>query len=218
MTKIYPIIPLNGEMYMVDNNYPIGGKYVALSERNGPQFGEIREFKNHHINGSWNTNWYYPKVPIGTFHIVATTDKKLGLPLLPSIEEVISYRGFNEAWNGVLSTIQNTWTRHAIFQFTNKVKDVWKAGYKAGSKKQYTDKDIWFVLHEVLGRGLNMVDDSTQILEIIQSLKPIPTAVEVETDEEVWTGQGSEITENKNFGKPLVDKQGFIIFKRWIYE
>lgn len=83
MTKVFDIIYLNNEMYMVDKKYEhnslvIYGKEIfRVRERNLYDFPTM----------GWRCMPNQNASILPYDRIVATTDKSLGLPLLPAIEE-----------------------------------------------------------------------------------------------------------------------------------
>lgn len=189
MTKIYPIISLNGEMYMVDPKAHIKkGEWYIFS------FDGVVQLYNQANEQSE----YY-------FKIIATTDKSLGLSLLPSIEDEM-YMGLK--------------TRPGMLGLDEKEHEAFLSGYRlAASKKQYTEEDM----RQAYAEGIlnqqkrSLYGNFEQFINSLESLKPIPTAIEVEMYEDTDNG-------NPAFGGydcpnvPKVDKQNYIIVKKWIYD
>lgn len=206
MTKIYDVIKFNNNLYAVDNIFPIGDKFLGISERENvlgtiKSFGRLDDTLPFHVNGSWNTAWYHPSTPLGVFHIVATT-VTIGLPLLPAIEEDIE------------ALANNVWDENHLSE-----RLAFKQGYKAGKAKRYTEEDISNAMFHaakigqrrkpkgkvpiVVGREMyDLPIYQDEIDEYLQSLNSVPKQVVLEID---------------GMDSGLIIEKGFVKVKQWIY-
>jgi len=169
MTKIYDLIHLNNHIYMVDKDkiLTIGTKYIDDTDAIREAVIDDPEY--------WKARSDYNK-------ILASTDKSLGLPLLPNIKEnieqlaieIIRRRG---GWEHLF--INNKLIHKAPPVPTGFWRDVNNIieGYKAASAKKYTEEDM----REAYNFGVSAAQETHLPFEdIIQSLNPLPIKVEVE--------------------------------------
>lgn len=216
MTQKYDIVHHNGEMCMVDDKFPIGDKYMSFSERGDKVVGgTIKTFQRlkgnpneaYHVNESWNANWYYPQVPMGVFHILAATDKSLGLPLLPAVGEDLN--SLSRLAFSNYKKLHGEFHDHFIVGF--------EECYKANTKK-YTEEDMKKAFNE--GGYYGGKSDTTRnniFDELLQSLNPKPKQVEVYTESHnIGGGFGlAHFQPLQTTIKPMV-VNGFVQVKRWI--
>lgn len=209
----YDIIHLNGFMYAVDKDKKTWGKIAYNKDKN------IIGYVNSH-----------PKYEEEGFEIVATNDPALeDLPLLPAVEENVPLEGFNEVWSEVVNHADTTlFTRIGMQEFTNSIKKSWKAGYKAGKAKQFTEEDMekaflagerWEDKNQAISRGeIPTFPEATFIEDFLESLKPKPIAVELEMED--WRGDGEDPdigNHAKHLVVPKVDSTNHVIVKQWIW-
>lgn len=236
MTKRYNIIHLpDGYMYGIDKEaYPIKDDTVFLHGlckiedelwRKGKYIGKI-EYSNYPTYFDVKVNGDYRPIRQVT-KIIFTNNPSLGLPLLPYIEEntyQLAKTEYNKPNN---KTAQFASWSHGF-----------AAGYKAASKKRYTEEDMVAIYHLGHQVGMNteiaivkqfdtnppkMPDVENIRDKYIQSLSPKPIAVEIVVEEliryEVGMFTGGIVSEEagKITYKPkLIDNK--VQVKQWIYE
>lgn len=183
MTKTYPIIHLNGFIYMVDEkeipynpNGGTNGLFICLSE--------IEQNKQHGVKLG-DEKYCSPLVTnVGNCSacriILASNDPSLGLPLLPDIEEDIEQLALSiypEIKH--LTQASNTDIEKQISKRIGFVK-----GYKAAKAKGYTEEDMKDIV--LCAPDKQCVDEAGSFenwfKRYLQSLNPLPIAVEVEMD------------------------------------
>lgn len=188
MTKTYPLIHLNGFIYMVDKK--------ALNDK-CPYIDSGNEL---HKEGS-------------DFHgmcdcsaVISSNDPSLGLPLLPDIEENINQLGLNFInsekqkdilkWNSaqfidydikhICKKIPNEeWLKKKLYlKIAIEKKAGWIEGYIAAKAKGYTEEDMKDIV--LCAPDKQCVDEAGSFenwfKRYLQSLNPLPIAVEVEMD------------------------------------
>lgn len=187
MTKIFDIIHLNGFLYMVDKE--------DSNKREGNQFLclDQPDYPQFHKD--------YGMADDCCWIVLASNDPSLSeLPKLPPIEEDVDSISEKILGKGLTGTIYESY---------------WLAGYKAASKKKYTEEDI----HKLF---INMLDSLVKeptvrytwktAKEFLKSLNPLPKQVEVEMDSKILQFQPAKI----EYFPKLTD--GFVTVKQWIYE
>jgi len=153
--------------------------------------------------------------------VVASTDKSLGLPLLPDIEEnieqlaieIIRRRG---GWEHLF--INNKLIHKAPPVPTGFWRDVNNIieGYKAASAKKYTEEDMR-KLYEGTVQNVGTVvkrKDMPTWEQVLHSLNPLPIQVEVKITSRVYKGGIIE----KEINNLLVDENNFVQVVKWRYE
>jgi hypothetical protein len=208
MTKKYDIIHLNNFMYMVD-------KAIAKWEK--PILG------NKQLA-------YHGKETVRYANIIASNDLSLNLPLLPNIEEDIEQFAKDRATKLFPIGKDDANWRGCVEDFL--------MGYKAASKKKYTEEDM----RNVFNSGQRCehegaYDKDSWFNGFISTLNPLPIAVEVEMevdadDERNWyrdcpSGKYSDdepippsrdnLFSDSKYLKPKV-VNNIIQVKQWIYE
>lgn len=160
--------------------------------------------------------------------IIATTDEKLGLPLLPAIEENITREEAKEVAKTVLNprfyeSIQGG-EMHCFHEGYN-------AGYKAASAKKYTEEDMRKAIKEAFRGGFDLSESEGNSWDygkvrdnILKSMNSTPIAVEVEMDFVHFSNASSSaelislegLNEYTNIFPKAVNN--FVTVKKWIYE
>lgn len=204
MKKIYNLIHPNNHIYMVNRNFiRVGATFSLLGE--------------NIFDGS-------DKVA----KILASTDKSLGLPLLPNIEEDIEMPDRSQIiklaktqnFNGQIGT---------IIPQEKAFLNGYEKGYKAASTKKYTEEDIRkaiiFGFEQCLNNETISPDGSgeTGIFEkdikpFIESLNPLPKQVEIEMKMEFITTEDDQNDPIGHFWIPKVDANNIVQVVKWIYE
>lgn len=198
-TKYFTIVHLKNESYMIDKDAKIeAGDYV------NDAFTGIKFVKNE------PQAHYYETYPWVGNKILASSDKELNLPLLPTIEndwEVAYNRTFPKAYLVGEKGMKD-------------IKDGFMEGYKANTKK-WSDED----LRLVFGLGAaNNANGKPSFEEVIKSLSPKPIGVEVEMEQLCHqTGQlcgypcnGEDNCKESTYIK--VDIDIFVKVVKWVYE
>lgn len=203
----YNIIHLNGFMYAVDDK--IGYK-IAPEEVYYNAFEKTITKASSYGYGKW-------------LIVIATNDRSLNLPLLPTVEEDISFKGFNEVWAKVVEHVDTTlFTRIGMQEFTQSIKKVWEAGYKATKAKQFTEEDLKDAMKVAMKQASSgsSFEDRDFINRHIQFLTPKPIAVELETKVLITDGTYNGRTENEYVPMEFVktDSTNYVIVKQWYYE
>lgn len=148
MTKIFDIIHLNNEMYMIliFDYLKKGDSYIAVDRTT-----VIKSCEKDGYAG---------------LRIIATTNKSLGLPLLPAIQENIQDLAHKHT-KDLLLTSEGRTQRWWGFIF----------GYEAAKAKKYTEEDIMtfykYVKTHTFQEAMNHLNKSTN---------PLPKQVEVEME------------------------------------
>lgn len=146
-----------------------------------------------------------------------------GVPLLPATEKGVEQLALEEF--PTRETYRDTPT--ITWDNNSERREGFIKGYKA-NKKQYTEEDIWKLLDLLVENDITTTPYSRswpsgkkeQISNLIKSLKPQPIAVEVEIEHHN-IGGGFGLAHSQPLQttiKPLVDQNGFVIVKKWIYE
>jgi len=200
VTKQYPIVSFNNELHMIDNDAPFGDNVYYYDTKQE----QVRHGSNNHATGGYKKK------------IEATTDKSLGLPLLPAMDEEDNNDFISDVWCHIVSDFSHNSFVHAA-----------KAILKANTKK-YTEEDIKNAYENGMidGRALtktgldwlqfnNQIESKTQ--KYLKSLSKVPIAVEVETSSSTFTTHGrGEDMKNVTEWYPKIEN-GFIKVIRWIY-
>lgn len=220
MTKQYPIIKIKDHLYMVDKGATILVEDFVLTPSQMLKVGSqiALEHYLHYLSLGSGEKWD---------KIIATTDTSLGLPLLPAIEEDLKFlqtladSSFNEfrERNPIIPA------KHILPFKTGYIK-----GYKAASKKKYTEEHIKKAI-ELAQTTENLESFGSTITfkyshpeEIISQLTPTPIAVEVEMVDNGYPVDmeglgGMELGECQWFEKwELKIVNNFVIVKKWIYD
>lgn len=200
MTKKYDIIHLNGFMYAVEKYtfVDIGEVGLAKTKDNSILIGKISRKLGAGLSEINSVPCHRPA------KVIATNDPSLGLPLLPEIEEDIN-NIFEKA------SKSNLFENDLIYNIGNKpeayyiAKRIFIEGYKAASAKKYTEED----LRKAFLEGWNHEDGGEKLLthtwqELLQSLNPLPIAVEIEVSP-------------KPFDDQIVMENNFVKVVKWIY-
>lgn len=217
MTNIYDIISLNGEMYMVDDSKDWDSRGSRIYRN---MIGGTCVFKEEGYVSfkSLNEEVYdiYPKNEKHLKNIVASTDKSLGLPLLPEIKEEEWDKNRQVAFSKFLSENQD------VKLDTGSKLKLFNAGYKAASSKEYTEEDMENAYDNGANFALKRRNDCfTDVFEAekqkyIKSLTPPPIQVEVEMEDYPVTGTFG-LKSEEQVTLPRVDSNNTIIVKRYIY-
>ncbi len=190
----YDVIHLNGEQYAVDKEAQIDQKDLFISQNSIYIFGELDKHG----------------IPSDSVKIVASSDKSLGLPLLPPIEEDVielAEKTYPEATDGNPHLI----SEHNKGQNTRRVAFV--RGYKAASQKKYSEEDMW----KIYVAGFQANEEKKKPLDdfktSLQSLSPKPIQVELEMEYEFDTGL------EPAYGDliPKVNEDNFVTVLKWIF-
>lgn len=204
MNKEYPLIHLNGESYMVDKE---SGRKTTIDYITDGEQVKLPANQTELDSPMW-------------FKILATTDKSLSLPLLPSIEEDVISLAEN-AYPYITVPDKEITASHNAKQDTRRI--AWIQGYKA-NKKKWTDEDMRNAMRSMRGYDFKHISDATfdDLMEAhMNHIKPQPIAVEVEMEKKCE----AELV-NCSFGRgkdcdceivPKVDQNNFVIVKRWIF-
>jgi hypothetical protein len=203
MNKRFELIHLNGQMYMVDGIPSLTGEWYI------DDTDAIRQSVTD------NTEYWLKRE--GYKKIVATKDPSLGLPLLPEIEEDISVEAVLEG-----QKVYTAWDRDDnSMTALGGYQRGYKVGYKAAKAKQYTEEDLRYAYNTGRMFGQWEAPNSTleskpsTINELLQSLKPLPIAVEVEMESNPDNG-------NPAFGgydvpDTIKIENGYVKVRRWIW-
>lgn len=199
--KRLPLIHLNGESYAV-----------------GEPTKDIKSgYFMHPKNVLFPVTETYIKGPISTGYmkpVLYTTDKSLNLPLLPAVEEDINKIPYEVA----SEIMEKHWT-----PVTGPEILAYKLGYKAASKKKYSEEDMeaavaFGITLERFKTDPHKLSDTEEFKGFIQSLNPLPIAIEVEMEDQGgWAGDFDERKFWMERLVPKVDKTNTII-GRYIYE
>ena len=206
MTKQYDIIHLSGEMYMVESttDIKVGDWFYNPI---GMSVHKVIELSDGDKKGLWKK-------------VIATTDKKLGLPLIPSIEEDIEEKAH--------AFLRKEMFGNYIEGHSTGNKDVVQmmVGFVNSLKKQYTEEDMRNAFNAAreedwvggrnFGHNENMELRYQDANTYLSTLKPIPTAVEVEM-EHLSNRDARQEKISDGWYVPKVDKQNYIIVKKWIW-
>lgn len=207
MTKIFDLLHIKNEIYMVEHGENITIPYNGYFILGG---NKLNQFRGEGVRYTTHLSR----------KIIATTNKSLGLPLLPAIEEDIQ------------PNIPDILDSDQIFPYEMG----YRAGYKAKQAKKYTEEDM----KEAFRRGMRYVGNSLEgtvqlesgkefnerFNKLLQSLNPVPKQVEVsiqncETEDEGCIGTYSGVWKNGTeftMGYRLDLLNNIVKVKRWIYE
>jgi hypothetical protein len=224
---------------MVDNTYPVGERFLACSEHDGVEFSTITKFEGNRVNNNYNTLWYTPSVPHGIFHIVASNDPSLtDIPKIGEIKEDIDSHTF--IYNGkylsdvAIETVKKECPNIASGEIFDYLRGLYKLGfkdgYKAASKKQFTEEDINSVLEawDSLPGGkrysrediekwlLNKMAPAIRALRNLTT-KPLPKQIEIEVKRQKFNDEFGSVSIS-DIHSPKVDDKGFVIIKSVKYE
>lgn len=209
MTKIYDLIHLNNHIYMVDKEAPLSkGKPTT----DGVKIYETSEFRDKLLDSSSSAEHLSTKIST----IVASTDKSLGLPLLSDIED----------WYLASKNYRNEIKTDNREEFLFKMQG-FIDGYKAASAKKYTEEDmrkaVWKAAEIGFFADIKNSETQQKIEALLQSLNPLPKAVEVK----IWNldrplellPEGKLKNHTKTLhGTLIVDENNFVEVVKWIYE
>lgn len=201
MNKTYPLVHLNGYMYMIDSD--IRGKrgwnwIISLSRAIKLE----RDYEKH------SAEWMFARL------IVATTDKFANLPLLPEVEEDVNKLAEKEF---PYQFRYNPRKKEVSDRITMQYRSIWKKGYKAASAKKYSEEDMQFMFKQGARAGLGKNETFEHSLEM---LKKEPIAVEVEM-REAWkivdhTPSGDNIYQPEIWVPKTTNNIVHVV--KWIYE
>lgn len=206
MTKIYDIIHLNGQSYMVDKAFIAKGDYHWMGKA-----GARKALNDLGICDEGLAN-----------KVIASTDSSLGLPLLPAVEE-------DENETQILDKFDRVHSSTPVGQYEI---SAFLKGYKA-AKGKYTEEDMirailrgaaFGMQEKGTLTGLAMTLKEGKAYEILQSLNPLPKQVEVECIESCGGNKCSRHgylhPDEPCDGGPLIPKtvNNIVVVKRWIYE
>lgn len=208
MTKTYPIIPLNGFLHAVDKETE-SAKFVYL-----PTLHRIEKYKSDketakEIDEMIEAGERPTYRTIEAWAVVASNDPSLtDVPKLPEIEDTI------------LKT-----TREVIGsdkRFTtddlDKIMLGYQLGYKAASKKKYTEEQVKnLYLGTLQNIGTSVKQEQMPTWEQAKAMlerQAIPKEVELEMDMK-WDYSGAPPA--CSYFIPKVEN-GFVIIKSWKYE
>ena len=149
-----------------------------------------------------------------SYRIVATNDPSLNLPLLPAVEEdadIAALKILGKAFEGTVYS------------------DYWRSGYKAASAKEFTEEDVENAMFKIADWVLNNIgnpnpESKKEVDKIIQSLRPKPVAVELETGKYCVKDSDCEglidiFADCPNCEERIkVDENNFVKVKQWYYE
>lgn len=224
MTKRYDIIHIDNHMSMIDKREeeaikPVPNKHhICLDEIRSNAVPENKDRQVPCI--------IFHDDPVGNCggcrEILASTDKSLGLPLLPSINQNIENIAEKLTFEEYPETISGERAKEKMFGRIKFYEGIIR-GLEYSSTKKYTEKDLKTAIQKsrvtntdnVIGTGLRLHRWTED--EIIQYLNPKPIAVEVEMYQ-------NPDNDNPNFGgydvpdTPKVDENNFVIVNKWIYE
>lgn len=190
LPKTYDIISLNNHLYMVDKEAVIKANEI------GTDGYHIEFFRERWQEKDW-------------FKIIASDNSKLGLPLLPKIEE------YDEDFKV-----------KCIDLLLHESKDTDPAsfikGYKAASAKKYTEEDMRDIYFNGLIDGIKGVPEDEKgnkmFKEHLRFFKKIPVQVEVEMEAKRDPNETEKVKILHLHFEPKVDSNNFVIVKRWVYE
>lgn len=211
MTKQYPVVALGNELYAIDKEQrPKKGEHCHV-----PDTSLFNGFTGKCGMDDEGMDKAFKQAGFKFYKTIASSDKSLGLPLLPAIEELNPEK------------LGEIFQKHDLRKAGRNFVD-WSMGYVTGykaNKAKYTEEDIsfdkvseiisnYFKVKPVEHFGLDSSDLTVHLLasiKTLKSLKKIPIAVEVEVEEEV-TGYYNSID------IPKVDENGFVTVNKWIYD
>ena len=223
MNKIYSLIHLNNQSYMVDKEAKLKNKDLYYSEGSVTGLG----YWNPQAIQDMNSEWL----------VIAASDKSINLPLLPAIEEGIQIPKYEKKEAG-----------YAFFGNEPKpnVDEVmtftigYTKGYKAASAKKYTEEDLLKYMEFRMKYWIESIfkqefkdhpkpfeaQDKVVHERAVQSLNPLPIAVEVEMEEKLqWTitgmGAGGDVEgywKKTGIFNLKADEKRFVKVVKWIYE
>ena len=206
MKNRYKIIRINDFIYAIDPKAECPkGSWITFTEtKDGAIIAYLQPIKStldYAANGLYN------------FLVVASSDKSLGLPLLPEVEEIdVDLFSWVEAKQIFFDKIG----RNPILENDNDLLIVSSVqeGYKAALVNKFTKENMWrsyvrgFQANE---EKKNPLEDFKDVLQNVSSKPPI--AVEVEMEDAF----------NETYGEirgfyPEVDEKRFVKVVKWIYE
>lgn len=211
MTKIFDLVHLKGQVYMVDKEATLINSWCT----DGVILYEPTETRNELMIKAGTEGWLKTKVKA----IVATTDPSLNLPLLPAIEEnvVNLSRIYAEERNSDIIEVLGRGFAETNIQ--RSYEDFY-AGYKAAKAKKYTEEDIQKILDYFTNEAPGFYIKK-YFLRRLKEANPLTRQVEVEMEDvgnEEW--MGDDYTGEPFWNEVLVPKvvNGFVQVKRCIYE
>ena len=201
----YELIHLNGFMYAVDDipDKPYIGPYIICWPSSKKEL-----FNSHNAIAYSRRNISYM--------VIASNDPSLGLPLLPAVEEDVERLAYKSA-NKLLSEFIHP-------KDVKKISQLWIDGYKAASAKQFTEEDMRKAIELSREDYVKDVIDIRHPIEIIQSLKPKPIAVELEMTRKCALNKSDCFGFQEMLPDcgcqwiPAVDENNYVKVKQWYYE
>lgn len=193
--KQYPIIPLNGKLYMVDETQSVSKGYRYWV--NGEGSGYI---------GTFDSSKY------GWPLIASNDDSVSSLPKLPTVERKPGHLAI-EAWNEIASPEDADGAPWYV--------DGWARGYEAAKGEgKYSEEDMRRAFLQGQ-RGEGSTATYMHFEDFLDSLNKhsIPTAVVVEMEYVIEDFSGSmNVPTYADVVTPKTDKDNTIIVKRWIWK
>lgn len=216
------IIQLNGFLYAVDKEAPCPKNSWAI-------FPDTTNGKITKYNPPVKCKWDYGVNGVYNLLVVASSDASLGLPLLPAIEKDNREKIYN--------IIANNHANHSddypmVEASVNEILEVVSAN-------KYTEEDMIRAILRgaAFGQqekgtftGLAMTLKEGKAHEILQSLNPIPKAIEIECNkicgmdgeesrqsQGIWDMYGCTQFDTCNCQTKPKLKDGYVIVKQWIW-
>lgn len=202
MTKIYDLVHLNNQMYMVDKEAEKQGYVIYADNQIYYLYGSGIWTKSRFEEGAKLLHTF--SNDIAYTKIIATTDSSLNLSLLPQIEKSIHDQMLDEYPD-------------FIYLSSEKFNEA-LTNYTAAKAKKYTKEDM-FAFGTMC--GIEKLRTSDQVKEALKLFNPLPKQVEVFIEKHN-IGGGFGLAHNQplqSIEKPMVSyPQNIVQIKRWIYE